>query len=90
VALGATPSDLLRLIGQRSLVLVGSGVIAGLALAFFAMQPLALFLVPGLSTLDPTAFLAVIGMLGAVAVLATLTPAIRALRVDPIIALRYE
>jgi putative ABC transport system permease protein len=90
VALGATQSDVLRLIGRHSLVLVGSGTIAGLALAFFAMQPLALFLVPGLSTVDSTALLAVIGVLGAVALLATLTPAIRALRVDPMVALRYE
>lgn len=90
VALGATPSDVLRLIGRHCLILVGSGVIIGLALAFFAMQPLALFLVPGLSTLDPTAFLGVIGALAAVALLAALTPALRALRVDPMVALRYE
>jgi len=90
VALGATPSDVLRLIARHSLVLVGSGMIIGLALAFFAMQPLALFLVPGLSTLDSTAFLGVVGVLGAVALLATLPPAIRALRVDPMVALRYE
>jgi predicted permease len=90
MALGATPSDVLRLIGRHSLVLVGSGVIAGLALAFFAMQPLALFLVPGMKTVDSTVFLAAIGVLGAVALLATATPAIRALRVDPMVALRYE
>ena len=90
MALGATPSDVLRLIGQHSLALVGSGAIAGLALAFLAMQPLALFLVPGLSTLDSTTFLGVICVLGAVALIATLTPGIRALRVDPMIALRYE
>ncbi len=90
MALGATQSDVLWLIGKQSLVLVGSGVITGLALAFFAMQPLALFLVPGLSPLDSAVFLLVIGILGAVALIATLTPAIRALRVDPTIALRYE
>ena len=90
MALGATPSDVLQIIGRHSLVLVGSGMLAGLGLAFFAMQPLALFLVPGLSTLDPTALLAVIGVLGAVALLATLAPATRALRVDPMAALRYE
>jgi ABC-type antimicrobial peptide transport system permease subunit len=90
VALGATPSDVLRLIGRHSLVLVGSGAMAGLALAFFAVQPLGLFLVPGLSALDSTTFFAVIGVLGAVALPATLTPAIRALRVDPMVALRYE
>jgi predicted permease len=90
VALGATPSDVLRLIGQHSLVVVGCGAIAGLALAFFAVQPLGLFLVPGLSALDSTTFFAVIGVLGAVVLPATLTPAIRALRVDPMVALRYE
>ncbi len=90
VALGARPSDVLRLIGQHSLILVISGMIVGLALAYFAMQPLTLFLVPGLSTVDPTALLACIGILGIVALLATLIPAVRALRVDPMVALRYE
>ena len=90
VALGATPSDVLRIVGRQSLVLVGGGMLAGLALAFFVMQPLAMFLVPGLSTLDPTAVFAVIGVLGATALLASLAPAARALRVDPMTALRYE
>jgi ABC-type antimicrobial peptide transport system permease subunit len=90
VALGATPADVLRIILRHSLALVASGVVAGLALAFFAMQPLALFLVPGLDALDSIAFLSVIGVLGAVALLATLAPAIQALRVDPMVALRFE
>jgi predicted permease len=90
VALGATPSDVLRLIGRYSLILVGGGVLAGLALSFIAVQPLALFLVPGMSALDSTAFIAMIGVLGTVAFLAMLTPCIRALRVDPMTALRYE
>jgi predicted permease len=90
VALGATPSDVLRIVGRQSLVLVGGGMLTGLALAFLVMQPLALFLVPGLSTLDPTAVLAVIGVLGATALLASLAPAVRALRIDPMAALRYE
>ncbi len=90
MALGATPADVLRIILRHSLSLVASGVVAGLALSFLAMQPLALFLVPGLSTFDSIAFLAVIGVLAAVALLATLAPAIPALRVDPMIALRFE
>jgi predicted permease len=90
VALGATPSDVLRIVGRQSFVLAGSGMLAGLALAFFVTQPLAMFLVPGLSTLDPTAVFAVIGALGATAFLASLAPAARALRVDPMTALRYE
>jgi putative ABC transport system permease protein len=90
VALGATPSDVLRIVGRQSLVLVGSGMLAGLAVAFLVMQPLALFLVPGLSTLDPTALAAVMSVLAATAVLATLAPAARALRIDPMAALRHE
>lgn len=90
VALGATPANVLLLVGRHSLVLVGSGTLGGLVLAFFAMQPLAIFLVPGLSALDPAAVLAVIGVLGAVAVVASLAPAVRALRIDPMAALRYE
>ena len=90
VALGATPPDVLRIVGRQSLVLVGGGMLAGLALAFFVMQPLATFLVPGLSTVDPTAVFAVIGVLAATALLASLAPAVRALRVDPMTALRYE
>ena len=90
VALGATPFDVLRIIGGQSLTLVASGTVVGLMLALFATRPLALFLIPGLSTFDPGAFLAVVGLLGVVAVLATLVPAARALRIDPMTALRYE
>ena len=90
VGLGGTPSDVLRIVGRQSLVLVGSGMLTGLALAFFVMQPLAMFLVPGMRTLDPTAVFAVMGVLGATALLASLAPAVRALRIDPMTALRYE
>ncbi len=90
VALGATPAVILRTICRSSLGLVGAGLTIGLTLAFFGTRPLAVFLVPGLSSSDPAAFGAVIAVLGMVAVLATLIPAIRALRVDPMTALRYE
>jgi ABC-type antimicrobial peptide transport system permease subunit len=90
VALGATPFDVLRIIGGQSFALVASGTVVGLMLALFATRPLAFFLIPGLSTFDPAAFLAVVGLLGFVAVLATLVPCARALRIDPMTALRYE
>ena len=90
VALGATPADVLRIIFRNSLALVGCGIAIGLSLAFLAMRPLAFFLVPGLSAFDSTTFLAVVGVLGGVALVATLAPALRALRVDPLTALRYE
>jgi putative ABC transport system permease protein len=90
VALGATPFKLLRMVAQHSLLLVGGGMATGLVLGCFGMQPLAMFLVPGLSSVDSSALLAVVCVLGMVTLLATVIPAMRALRVDPIIALRYE
>jgi ABC-type antimicrobial peptide transport system permease subunit len=90
IALGATPLDVLRIIGRQVLALVASGISVGLALAFWVTRPLTLFLVPGLGTFDASALLAVVGVLVAVAILAMLVPARRALRVDPITALRYE
>jgi ABC-type antimicrobial peptide transport system permease subunit len=90
VALGATPGRILRIVCRHSFALAGTGMLISLALAFLATRPLAMFLVPGLSASDPAAFLAVVGVLGAVALLATLAPAVRALRVDPMTALRYE
>ena len=90
IALGATPAEVLRVVCRQTFALVGAGTTVGLALALLATRPLAMFLVPGLSTYDPGAFAAVIGVLGGVALLATLGPALRALRVDPMTALRYE
>ncbi len=90
VALGATPGRILRSVCRHSFALAGTGMLIGLAFAFFATRPLAMFLVPGLSASDPAVFLAVVGVLSGVALLATLAPAVRALRVDPMAALRYE
>ena len=90
VALGATPGGILRIVCGHSFVLTGAGMLIGLALAFFATRPLAMFLVPGLSVSDPAALFAVVGVLIGVALLATIAPAVRALRVDPMTALRHE
>jgi ABC-type antimicrobial peptide transport system permease subunit len=90
VAIGASRADVFRLIGGQSLALVGGGLLSGLVLAVFAVQPVTLLLVPGVRALDLTAFLAVVGVLIVVAILATLGPATRAVRVDPMTALRYE
>jgi len=90
IALGATPAAILRTVCRHSFGLTGTGLAIGLALALFVTRPVAMFLVPGLSTTDPAALGAVVGVLGAVALLATLTPAIRALGVDPMAALRDE
>jgi predicted permease len=90
VALGASPRNVLWVVLRDSFLLVAVGITIGLGIAMVATQPLAMFLVPGLSPTDPLTFLAVIALLAAVALAATVGPALRALRVDPMVALRYE
>jgi putative ABC transport system permease protein len=90
MALGAEPRSILWMVFRDSFLLVAAGIGIGLGIAMVATQPLAMFLVPGLSPTDPLTFLSVIALLGTVAVAATIGPALRALHVDPMVALRYE
>ncbi len=90
MALGADGKAVLIMVLRESGRLVGWGVAVGLGVAVFAVRPLAMFLVSELSPTDPLTFLGVIGVLAAVAVAATLAPALRAIRVDPMTALRSE
>ncbi len=89
VALGARPQDVIRLVTAQGMALVGIGVAVGLALAFAAARPLGSFLY-GVDVSDPTTFLGVTLLLVGVAFLATLVPAVRAARLDAIVALRRE
>ena len=90
VALGATPGNILKLVLRHSLTLVGAGTAVGLILAVIAVRPLAAYLVPDVRPGDPLNFLAVVAVLTVVALVATAAPAIRALRIDPLHALRHE
>ncbi|MGH9622278.1 MAG: ADOP family duplicated permease [Bryobacteraceae bacterium] len=90
MALGAAPAAVGYMIIRSSLLLVGVGLAVGGVLGYFAASPLAMFLVPGLSSHDPVSLAAVFATLLLVATAATLSPVIRALRVDPMVALRYE
>jgi ABC-type antimicrobial peptide transport system permease subunit len=90
MALGADGNAVLRMVAWESLALLAIGLAIGLGISIFATKPLAIFLVPELSTSDPATLLTVVAVLGTVAFAATLGPALRALRIDPMVALRYE
>ena len=89
LALGAHRRDILRLIlGQGTrLTLLGVGIGTIAALALTRLMSSLLFRV---SPIDPLTFASVIALLTFVALLASYIPARRAMRVDPMIALRYE
>lgn len=87
IALGAGRGAVLRLIAGLGLKLAALGVAAGLALAFGLTRFIATFLY-GVKAMDPLTYAIVATGLISVAMLACYVPAQRALRVDPIIALR--
>jgi putative ABC transport system permease protein len=89
VALGAQRSDVLRLILGESARLAAIGLVIGIAVSF-ATTRLISSLLFGVKATDPFTFLVVAVLLAVVALLASYIPARRAMRVDPIVALRYE
>ena len=89
VALGATRGDVLRLVLWDGLKPVALGLLVGIVGSFLLRSSLDR-LVYGVSTSDPTTFLALPVLLAAVAVVASLIPALRAAKVDPMTALRVD
>jgi predicted permease len=89
MALGANPGKVLRLVLGRGLRLAGFGTAIGILAALMSTQLLNSLLF-GVSATDPVTFAAVAGLLLGVALLACYVPARRAMRVDPMVALRYE
>ena len=88
-ALGARPAGLLSLVMRQAMAPVAVGMVAGLAAAA-AVWRAASSLFYGVGPGDPRAVAAVVALLAAVAAAAGLAPALRAMRVDPMAALRHE
>ncbi|HSH37645.1 MAG TPA: ABC transporter permease [Chthoniobacterales bacterium] len=89
MALGAQRTDMLGMILRQSLTLVVIGLIIGLV-ASFAGTRLLKSLLYGVGAADIATYALVVFVLGGAALLASYIPARRAMRVDPMVALRYE
>ncbi|HYL72761.1 MAG TPA: ABC transporter permease [Bryobacteraceae bacterium] len=89
MALGAQAGEVLRLVLQRSLLWVTGGIVIGVAIAF-SVGGITGQLLAGVSGTDPVTFAAVAILFAGIAFAASILPARRATRVDPIRALRYE
>jgi predicted permease len=89
LALGADSPALRNMIVRQAMLLAAAGIVAGLAAAYGLTRLLATMLY-GVKPTDPLVFGGVACLLGAVAFLASYLPARRAVRIDPVVALRYQ
>ena len=88
MALGAQPKQVLKMIFREGLLIVAVGLVIGLAAALAAAKVVGNFLT--VSATDPATYLIVSATLTFVALAACYIPSRRAMRVDPMVALRYE
>ncbi len=89
IALGAQKSDVLKMILRQGLRFVAAGLAIGLAASFVLTRVMASLLF-GISATDPATFVSISLVLIAVALLASYIPAVRAMKIDPMLALRYQ
>jgi putative ABC transport system permease protein len=88
-ALGAKPHELLRMVAREGILLTTAGVVCGLMLALVSMRALSSLLV-GIRPFDVVTFVGASLFLIAISAIATVVPALRATRIEPIHALRGE
>ena len=89
MALGARQHDVLKLVVRQGMILALTGVALGL-LGAFALTRVMSTLLFQVTPKDPVTFIVVAALLIAVAFVACIVPALRATKVDPLVALRYE
>jgi putative ABC transport system permease protein len=89
MALGASHTSVLRLVVGEGMILAVIGVTIGVVASFFLTRLMSTLLF-GVSTTDPITFVAISLLLTSVSMVASLVPARRAMKVDPMVALRYE
>jgi putative ABC transport system permease protein len=89
IALGAAPASVLKLILREGLALTLAGLVAGLAGTLLITRPMRAFLF-GVSPAEPAVLAPITLLLVVVAILACWIPALRAMRLDPLDALRQE
>lgn len=89
VAMGATSSEVIKLVGRRTAALLAGGSLLGLFLALAAGKVLS-SVIYGASPHDPLVLFNVLLTIGALGVLSSWAPTLRALRIDPASALRRE
>src|SRR5579871_861189 len=89
LALGANSRSLRNMIMRQAMTLAAAGIAVGL-FAAFGLTRLMTSMLYGVTPRDPLVFSSVATLLGVVAFLASYLPARRAVRIDPLVALRYE
>ncbi len=89
MALGAQARDIFKLVITQGLALTLIGIVIGLAGAYALTRAMA-GLLYGVTATDPLTFIGISLLLGGVAMLACYVPTRKAIRADPMIALRYE
>jgi ABC-type lipoprotein release transport system permease subunit len=89
MALGSSASAVLWLVAREALLLIGAGSLAGLTLSVVGW-PLLSEEVPGVSTIDAQVLIVCAAIMLILATAAVSIPARRAMRVDPMVALRHE